>query len=426
MAGIIRVQGVSTHYNTTRVLDNICFEIQKADFVGIVGPNGSGKTTLLNNLGRLIPYQSGRIYLNDQNLKSYRHKEAARLMSAVTQDHPSDVDFRVWDVVMMGRTPHWGFFQRESIADRNLVIAALQMVGIEELAERKLSELSGGEQQRTFIAQAIAQEPDVMLLDEPTSHLDIHYQISIMDALQRLNEERQVTVVAVLHDLNLAAQYCSKIIMLKEGEIAGMGTPQEILQAELIESVYRCKVAVTTHPVTGTPYVVLYSRHYAANSTEEPGVGVKVHIISGGGSGSSLMDVLTNRGFILSAGVLNVGDSDWEKGQDLAIQMVDEMPFSNISNDKKEENLALARKSDVVVVTATPFGPGNQPNAEILCQLAEEGIPIILLDGDGIKDRDYTNGRVAAIYDALRKSSTVFSSGETELVSLILKLTESR
>ena len=260
MVAIIRVEGVSTRYGTTRVLNDIHLEIEKGDFVGIVGPNGSGKTTLLNNLGRLVPYQAGTIRLHDRDLLQYRNKEAAQMMSAVTQNHPEDIEFRVWDVVMMGRTPHWHFFAKETESDRKIAAEAIQLAGIEHLKDRKVSELSGGERQRVFIAQAIAQEPSVMLLDEPTSHLDIRYQISIMDSLDRLNREQAVTIIAVLHDLNLAAQYCHKMIMLKDGMIIVAGTPQEVLRVDLIEDVYQCKVAVTEHPLTGTPYVVLYSR----------------------------------------------------------------------------------------------------------------------------------------------------------------------
>jgi iron complex transport system ATP-binding protein len=426
MAGIIRVQGVTTHYNTTEVLQDICFEIEKGDFVGIVGPNGSGKTTLLNNLGRLVPYQTGWILLNEKNLLTFRHKEAARMMSAVTQNPWDDIDFQVYDVVMMGRTPHWGFFPRETEEDRNIVAGAMKMAGVQKLADRKLSELSGGERQRVFIAQAIAQKPEVMLLDEPTSHLDIHYQISIMDALKRLNESQQVTIIGVLHDLNLAAQYCNKILILKEGKIAGFGSPREVLQIDLIEAVYQCKVAVATHPVTGTPYVVLYSRASALEIDMRERAGVKIHIISGGGSGVALMEAFASKGYAISAGVLNIGDSDWQKGQELKIPMIEEMPFSNISLDKKEENLSVARKSEVVIVAATPFGAGNLPNAEVLLQLAESGMPIILIDGNNVGERDYTGGKAEDIFLTLLQNPHVHSICEKDATELLLRLIESR
>ncbi len=408
---VLEIEGVSTSYDSSPALNNLQFHVHHGELIGIVGPNGSGKSTLLGNIGRLIPYQSGQVLFNERDLLSYSQREAAQKIGAVSQEYPDEIDFSVYDVVMMGRYPHWRFLQRESAEDRMIVEDALNRTGITDLQNRKVKNLSGGERQRVFIAQAVAQNPAVLLMDEPTSHLDIRFQIEIMDAIQELNRNHSITVIAAMHDINLAAHYCDRILILKQGSIVAFGSPREVIQKSLIEEVYGCQVIITEHPIDKTPYVVLYSQK-GYNPSRDSGCDThSVHLICGGGSGAELMNRLTGSGYQVTAGVLNIGDSDWYTARELGIQVVEETPFSHITVQKKEENMNLARKCDIVIVAPVPFGVGNLPNAEILMPLNCEGVPIVLVDPNSMDTRDYTQGEAIKILDAIRKRTGVYTAG---------------
>ena len=229
------------------------FNLGKGVFTGIIGPNGSGKTTLLKLISRVLKPSGGSICLDGREIASFSQKELARRMAVVTQDGDAGYLFTVEEIVLMGRAPFLGRFQSETMEDRAIVRQVLEMTGCTHLRERRLSELSGGERQRVMIARALAQEPKVLLLDEPTNHLDIGYQQEILDLVKRLSVTHGVTVVAVLHDLNLAAYYCQMLLLLNEGKIFSSGAPAEVLTAQNISNVYRTHVLVTPHPVLGTP-----------------------------------------------------------------------------------------------------------------------------------------------------------------------------
>lgn len=225
------------------------------DFVGIIGPNGSGKSTLLKSIYRVLTPQSGTVFLDGNALNSYKPKESARKMAVVAQHNYYNFEFSVQDVVLMGRAPHKKAMERDNADDYRIVREALEKVNMGGFAQRSFSTLSGGEQQRVFLARALAQQTQCLILDEPTNHLDIKYQLQLMDIVRSL----RLTVVAAIHDLNIAAMYCNKLFVLQNGRIIAFGPPKQVLTREFIRQVYEVEAKLYTDPETGQMHILYES-----------------------------------------------------------------------------------------------------------------------------------------------------------------------
>ena len=240
---LIKLNSVHFSYNRNRPnsgfsLNNINIGIEKGEFVTILGPNGSGKSTLLKIMSGLLLPKSGSIYLKNNAYSNYTHKELARIIAFVPQTTISIFPFSVYEIVMMGRTPYLNFTGYEKTEDRKIVDEALEVVGISHLKYKGINEVSGGEAQRAFIARALAQKPEIILLDEPNAHLDIKHQISIFNLLKRLNEDKKLTVVSVSHDLNLAGNYGKRTILMNRGEIFKDSDKFDVLTEENIKKIF--------------------------------------------------------------------------------------------------------------------------------------------------------------------------------------------
>ncbi len=245
------------------VIDGLTFEIEAGEILGIVGPNGSGKTSLLKLLAKVLKPHAGDIALFGHDLAAMPQVEAARTVAFVPQESPQVFSFTVMETILMGRYPHhhgatWSAgFSWESAEDVSIAEQAMQDTDIAHLAARLVTDLSGGERQRCMIARALAQAPQVLLLDEPTAFLDLAHQIAICGIVRRLKEERGLTVVLVSHDLNLASQYCDRILMLKAGALFRLGTPHDVIDADILRTVYNCDVLIDRHPESGVPRVTM-------------------------------------------------------------------------------------------------------------------------------------------------------------------------
>jgi iron complex transport system ATP-binding protein len=220
----LQVENLSFAYDQKPIIEDICFTVEKGEFVGLIGPNGSGKSTILKNLYRALKPDAGEVKLDGENLFKLNHKQAARKIGVVAQEDVLPFDFKVEEIVAMGRSPYKKLFDGDSQKDKEVVRNALAYLGMEDMAKRKFLCLSGGEKQRVLIARVIAQETDFLILDEPTNHLDIGYQLQIFDLVKHLN----VTVLTAIHDLNIAALYCDRIYVLKNGRVFTSGTPEEV------------------------------------------------------------------------------------------------------------------------------------------------------------------------------------------------------
>lgn len=254
---MIEVNTIFFRYHQDWVLQDISFQVRKGEFVGVIGPNGSGKTTLLKILYRLFSPQRGEVLYENFSLKKMSRKEVAKKIAVVSQETYPAFPFRAIEMVLMGRSPYLGHLMFESPNDLEIVKKAMEWTEILPIAERPIDELSGGERKRVFIARALAQEPEVVLLDEPTANLDIHHQAEFLDLILSLNREKGLTILMASHDLNLASEYCDRLILLRHGKVDQIGSPEVVMTRENIERVYGCEVWVDRNPVSGMPRVSL-------------------------------------------------------------------------------------------------------------------------------------------------------------------------
>ncbi|WP_430884187.1 ABC transporter ATP-binding protein [Fusibacter sp. JL216-2] len=252
----VEVKNLSHAYDTTPILKGINLKIEKGSFSGIVGPNGSGKTTLVKNIMRSISPHKKTVFLSGMDVRSMTQKDLAKVLGAVPQSNVIEYDFTAEEIVLMGRAPHIGRFQRESNRDYAIAEEAMKKTDTWQYKDRSVKELSGGERQRVIIARALAQQPDILILDEPVTHLDIRHQIALMELTRTLCKDKGITVVAILHDLNFAMTYCDHVILVHKGEIVESGKPDRILTEENIRGVYGIDVCIVDHPKTGAPYIL--------------------------------------------------------------------------------------------------------------------------------------------------------------------------
>ncbi len=257
MQDILKAENIKSGYADRIVLKNISFAIKEKEFIGIIGPNGSGKTTLARSITKVLPLLNGRILYKEADIKAMPLNELAKKISFVPQEISTVFSLTVFDLVIMGRFPYIGRFREETKQDIDIVSNCLELTDTVDFSSRGLDEISSGEKQRVLIAKALAQEPELLILDEPTSKLDIGHQIYIMDLLKKLNTQKGITVVSILHDLNIASDYCDRLILLNNGGIYGMGTPEEIIDYKLIEEVYKTTVVIKPSPATAKPHVIL-------------------------------------------------------------------------------------------------------------------------------------------------------------------------
>jgi len=253
----LQISDVCFSYLDGLVLHNINLSIRAGERVGLLGANGAGKTTLVKLVSGVLKPGQGEIRLDGSSLTQLRRKSVARSVAVVPQQFHIPFAFTVREVVMLGRIPFLKAFAEESEADRRLVANALEQVGIGELKERRFDELSGGERQKVILAMALAQQPRLLLLDEPIVHLDITHQVEILELVKSLNLEQGLTIMAAMHDLNLAALYFDRLVLLKEGRIWADGTPGQVLTEGIIKDVFSASVRVEPHPVTGVPHIVV-------------------------------------------------------------------------------------------------------------------------------------------------------------------------
>lgn len=262
-APLAEISGLTFRYDgaTLDAVRDVRLSIAEREHVGIVGPNGAGKSTLLKLLAGILPPRAGEIRVRGTPLPSWGRLALARELAFVPQSSPTDVAFTALEVALAGRFPHVGYFGREGERDFERARAALARVDAAELESRRFSELSGGEQARVLVARALAQEPKLLLLDEPTAFLDIGHRLDLYDRLREENRERGLTVVVVTHDLNLAAEYCDRLVLTDGGSVVADGPPGEVLTEARVSEVYRCRVAIDANPATGVPRVTPLPRH---------------------------------------------------------------------------------------------------------------------------------------------------------------------
>lgn len=252
---MLTLENLMANYGERRVLKGVSFSVPAGSVTALIGPNGSGKTTLIRAVSGVIPLQGGRVTVNGRDLRTLDAAARARLIAVVPQARQLPAAFTAFETVLMGRTPHLNWLGQSSSRDEDLARGALERTQALELAERRIGELSGGEQQRVLLARALAQAAPVMLLDEPTAHLDLQYQFTLLEMVRALAQEENLAVLFAIHDLNLVARYADQVALLVNGELRALGTPMEVLDPALLSGVYHVPLEVIGHSSGGHPFI---------------------------------------------------------------------------------------------------------------------------------------------------------------------------
>jgi iron complex transport system ATP-binding protein len=324
--------------------------------------------------------------------------ELARAISFVPQQEPASFDFTVQDVVLMGRYPHRSRNRGETDHDYAIVRESLAAADITALEQRPITRLSGGEHRRVLLARALAQDTPLMLLDEPTAHLDVTHQAELLALVLGLVRSKGVGALAALHELNHAAEYCDRLVLMRDGLIVDHGAPADVLTPDNLRTAYGARARVGRNPVTGRPMIlsVTSMRVEPAQVTAHP-----VHLICGGGSGAHILHALVRHGYPVTTGVLNEGDNDWETALALGVETATETPFSAISARARSEAANMMAAAQTILVADVPFGIGNVANLELAVEMQRESKGIVLLDNGEVERRDFTGGEAARLMKCL-------------------------
>ncbi|MDH3782265.1 MAG: ABC transporter ATP-binding protein [Desulfobulbaceae bacterium] len=265
MSHILDISNISLSFRDKLILSNVSLEVSAGEFFVIIGPNGAGKTSLLKVLSGLQKAQKGTVTIKDKNILNYRRRNLSQIMAIVPQHIEVGFPFTVADTVIMGRSPHLGILGMEGENDFHIAEEAMKFTDVSHLTDRKLFQLSGGELQRVIIARAICQQPEIILLDEPTTALDPAHQLKIMDLLEKFRREHGTTIIMVSHDLNLASMYGDRVLLLKSGRVVKTGDPKSVLNKELLEDSYGCRIQVDESPLGGVARVTPIPDKYLHN-----------------------------------------------------------------------------------------------------------------------------------------------------------------
>lgn len=423
-AAVYSIRQLTVAFGNRCVLGPLDLQIPRGSFLGIAGPNGSGKTTLLRALtGELSP-SSGEVLLEGRPVSRYHPAELARIVGVVPQEFSLDFAFTVEETVGMGRYPHatrartagapglTGAVAADGPGDP--VAAALEATGMASFAERLVTELSGGERQRALIAQTLAQETPVLLLDEPLNNLDINHQLEVMQLLRRLHGAGK-TIAVVLHDLNMAAQYCDGITLLDQGRLAAQGTPGDILDPRTILEVFKVRMAV--HREGPRPYLTpLWSG--TAEALLAPGH-AQVHVVAGGGSASEVVEELVVRGFMPTVGIVSVFDTDFVTAQRYELEVVSAPPFEPFPPEAVQEFESHAQQADVIIVAPSFFSRGNLGPLRTALRASQAGKKVIVMASPPIEERDLSGGEATLLIEELRAAGALEVGSPVQAVDAI-------
>jgi iron complex transport system ATP-binding protein len=390
----ILVQDLVYEVPAARLLDRINLSTRRGEVVGLIGPNGAGKSSLLRALAGLIRRTGGAVLLDGQDVSRWSRSAVGRMLAYVAQSPPQASDgFSALEIVLMGRYPHLGRFQVEGATDHQLAFAAMKCTDSSTFARRRLASLSGGERQRVFVARALAQQPAVLLLDEPTANLDIQYQLRILRLL-RDRAALGLTVVVALHDLALAAQYCDRLVLLQHGRVVAEGVPEAVLHPATIEAAFGVRAAVYTDPLTGTLSVSLLDAPPGPRALS----GTRVHVVCGGGTGARLLYELVCAGCCVTSGALGAGDTDRVAADVLGVEYIPVPAFGAIDDAAHRRHRALVTRADYIVLCSVPIGVSNLRNlAALTCAKR-----LIAIESTPFSARDFTDGRASRLFATLR------------------------
>jgi iron complex transport system ATP-binding protein len=395
---------VTAGYGAENVLHGASITLCQGELVGVIGPNGCGKSSLLRCLSGIMKVRSGSVRLAGRDVAAWTPLEIARQLAFVPQTEPALFEFKVRDIVLMGRHPHLQRWKGETDADYQIVNEALEQADILHLADRPVTQLSGGEHRRMLLARALAQQTPLLLLDEPTAHLDITHQVEILTLVCKATQDARLGSIAALHDLNQAAEFCDRLVLMVRGTIVAQGTPDKVLTPNNLRIAYEADSRIGCNPATGRPMLLSVR---PARATPEQERLPRIHVICGDGAGAETMRALVQAGYTVTAGVLNVLDADKKAAETLGISVVLEEASAEVGWKARAACSSFVAKADVVVVAPVQFERGNLGNLELALEAQILGKAIIMLESDEFAARDRSGGSATMIFHWLVSGGAV-------------------
>jgi iron complex transport system ATP-binding protein len=409
MTGTLRYAAAAVGYDAP-IVAGVSLDVRPGEIVGLIGPNGAGKTTLVRAVTGGARVLAGSVTVDSRAVGAYSRLELARLVGVLPQAAPPAFAFTARQFVEMGRHAHVSRFGDLSAADRDVVDDSMTQTDTARIADKPVDTLSGGDLQRLTLAQALAQQPSLLLLDEPTSHLDLNHRLQVLDLVRAL-ADGGLAVLAVFHDLDMAARYADRLAVVSGGTVRPADAPGAVLTESLLAEVFGVRAVIAKDPVTGAVHVLPLVRTHGG----VPLSGVRVLVVSGSGTGAMVMRKLVLEGHTVAAGALAAGDTDREVAHALGLAFT---PLSSYGAMSVEDEAAVeeaVREADVVVCVATPFGTANLGN---LRAVRKQGGRRVLV-GDMTPEYDFTGGEAAALWEQLRDAGTVVCSSARDVARCV-------
>ncbi len=398
---LLEVAGLTVRYGPRTGVQNVTLSIRPGELVALAGPNGAGKTTFVRAVLGLVPAAEGRISIQGTPLSELSFRERARRMAWLPQEEQPQENVPILDYVLFGRYAHVPPFYSEGSRDFARAEEALRSVDLWDRRDSGIWEVSGGERQRVLLARALTQDAPILLLDEPTSHLDIAHQLELLDRLKRWRQGADRCVVTALHDLNLATRYADRVVVFSRGRLVEDGPPNEVLSAALLRSVWNVDAEIRRDARTGLPYIIpMIPHHLEAPRGASGRLLGPIHVVGGGGAASACLRALHEEGFLLTAGVLALLDTDTQTAEEMGLPMAVEAPFSPIGEEARQENRQLLAAAQAIVLAPFAVGPANLANLEEVLPFAGQ-CPVYFLDGASLEQRDFTDGQATRVRDRM-------------------------
>lgn len=398
---MIEAENVSVSLGGVDVLGDVSLRVDAGEFVGLVGPNGAGKTTLLRTINGALDPDDGCVRVDGDRMGDLSSRAGSRRVATVPQDTGVRFAFSVEDVVAMGRTPHRGRFRGDEDAEAH-VERALERTATTPLRDRRISTLSGGERQRVFLARALAQDAPALVLDEPTASLDINHATQTLSLVSELVDEDRA-VLAAIHDLDAAARFCDRVVLVAEGQVVAAGTPETVLTSDALATTFDTRGAVTENPVTGTPAVT------ALPTTAEQCH--RVHVLGGGSVGAQIVATLQAAGHDVTAGPYADGDAVLSVTEQLDVPAETVPPLSGLHEASLEPSRDRIEAADVTVLADLTLTP-----SEVQLDLARSAPRLIVVEERPLSQRNYADDRSARRYTRLRDRATNAAAGDVPTV----------
>lgn len=369
MAVHFKARGLNVGYGAEPLIRDIDIELERGEILTLIGPNGSGKSTILKTITRQLAALGGTVWIGRDELGRMSYRDMATRISVMLTERVNPEMMSCFDVVASGRYPYTDRFGRLTARDREIALSSLERVRALELSERDFRRLSDGQKQRVLLARAICQQPEVMVLDEPTSYLDIRHKLELLDILIDMAREQGITVIMSLHEIDLAAKVSDKVLCVQDNHVARMGTPEQVFTDDSVTALYGLEPGS-------------YNAGFGSVELRRPEGEPRVFVLAGGGAGVRAFRRLQRQRTPFAAGILAANDLDWQAARQLAARMVSLPPFGAVDDAAIASAKAELDKCGVLMLTGAPFAGGNARARELLCHAQSRGMRVLDWSGE--------------------------------------------